>query len=505
MSRPDEKKHTAPRAQKRKLDEPLVRVSSGGFAGLIAGHGNAETGDFIMLPPGIYLRTVNPIGKPLNLSDINSKTLESFANSYERADAYNYPDNIEGLKEGHYYVPGDLIYDMNITFESFFGKDTDEFKNNEFLGSYYSAGIITTGECMKTSKKIKVINQLPKMPGESNANHVKRNALHLIKRDSLLGNDASIISDDDIWNHTFTLGSIIKLLVDKGKQGHYFIFSCRKATPATLTRGLGCVGLRTETRISKTGEAESYIPASVQGIHRSISEYDDFQKFDELIQKIKQYHTGLRVLSIEGLRCDKIINSIESDFILNRDQFCKIYNYSKFIDEIPAKLKTFCEDFEKICGWGMNYFRTNQENIDSIKMDALLILILNFIKASKYNISTDILQCIDSYAGTIIVPLKKLFDDAWDMICSQPPYIAFVINDNVDQMLAIKREIFREKYLHLFPKMPVVVEILVKIGVYHQPEPEEKQPEEKQQRGGVKYNKHYATYIEARRKYKMLK
>ncbi|MBS0285959.1 MAG: hypothetical protein JSR17_01595 [Proteobacteria bacterium] len=188
-------------------------------AGIIVGHGNIEADKFIIIPDGIQLRPFSRLGEQFNLKHlIKAKgTWNEFKDEFKdkngRSNIFNYEDH--DFNVGQVYKAGDIIPEMNISMQLLWPEEEGgESKHDIDRGQivyFPAAGVITERSIPEINVKIAKLNNR-----KQNIENIKNEIWGL--------SDPSIKLE---WNRTYSLSTILKKIVDSGKQEPYWILACR--------------------------------------------------------------------------------------------------------------------------------------------------------------------------------------------------------------------------------------------------------------------------------------
>lgn len=169
--------------------------------GVISAHGVSKPDEFVVIPPGISILPYSKLYNNLEMEAGNFSKDEHSLIQYEKDRIINFSHNTADIQGTHIYNEGDVIPNLYLYFRVTFGEPIPKY--------YDTTGIVTKGSILPNV--VRIIDENEKE----------------IKNNCLFGHDNSIISNDEIWGKTLTLGEVLKLIVNTGKHGNYFLLTCR--------------------------------------------------------------------------------------------------------------------------------------------------------------------------------------------------------------------------------------------------------------------------------------
>lgn len=455
-------------AEKDSRTEPMNIVRNDQFVGGIFAHGSTISERFIMIPEGIHLRPLAPAGVDLiqnNPHSMASQTIAMMSNVAQRRQLYNYPEHAPEI-QSHYYHPGDLIYDMQLYF---FESLPSNFEINGTVNIvYHTKGIVTNGDILRSVRQYVIHPQHPILQDESTYAYLWRVRPYYekehddyamscippyVKNESLTGHDETIISKEVIWGTKRTLGSVLKLLKERHKEGHYFIYACRGVDDiGKLYANLQCIGIDqpgdpTATQPGDPPERDTKM-LPLPPLKRSISLTDEFKNFNMVIDTINTYYDTLHVKSGSIEQCKQLIPRIRIEYELSKEDFCKLYECYIFIRKNQQTYDQLIANITNVIGITPADFVSPDKRMVMWKTYTCALMITKFIIDSRYNISSNLVQLlhIDARIGANIRIMlnKHLFDP-----------MAYVHPDQrVDQM-ALKCEKFVNDYLKKYDSLNI--------------------------------------------------
>lgn len=349
--------------------------------GVIAAHGALVKDKIVVIPDGIRLLPLVNLGKNLMLRENDE--------IFGKIDTYDKRKrNFEIIgKKGvsHIYNPGDAIYDMDLEFLLTFpiskivkieGKYHEPHVPENERTSYYSSGIITDGKMM------------PKIKNKMDDNG---DCIPTWKSEAYEANDENIYKSKNIGG-TRKLSQVLARLVRQGKQGNYYIMSCRGVTDDDDEDDKGfestVCGLQ-DADITPVKTTVSDFPQPV----RQQSTFYIYQNFGQRVKNLEENDKKPYFYSTDEVLIDSVVNKILFISPINIKEYCDIILYDR-------KLKLYNKLLER--AEVLNIFRGEENR--SIKLIAEIAhFILNENEGVPFK---DLKVKIDGY--------KKEHNDAYN-------------------------------------------------------------------------------------------
>jgi hypothetical protein len=321
--------------------------------GAISAHGVLIKDELVLIPDGIYLKPLSTLGKMVSTAEqLNKET------RYELNDAAGryYGWDTFASDESHCYNPGDLIHNMQLHF-----KVTWVI---EGINYYYTTGIITHSKLMDNIQSVgKDVD-------------VKKSCLVSHDKDIILNKDMDKdLWDRDIWDKTYTLGEILKIIKNNNREGHYYLIACRGVDPITMKPVV-------ESYCHPQSESKSEDGIPIPPPLRQDSAAPVLKIFTEKISNIKGYHDTLLHVSDYGKKYDKIVATITSSYIITKDDYCYMCKYNDLITQIKSKRDDLMD-------------KLNMNVIDMNDVFVNIEAVMEFIKFSENNVDKKIVALIN--------------------------------------------------------------------------------------------------------------
>jgi hypothetical protein len=363
------------------------------IAGAILGHGATIIDDdiqFVVIPEGIELQPFSRLGCDLELGadapTFGKDEMDIYSTKDMRSGTWAHGDPDEMM--AHIYKPGDIIYNMQISFRFTWDENTEGAKPR-----YYTTGIVTGGKLME---------DIEEAEGEGTNRELTRSEID----DSLRGHDASVFPDfankRDIWDRTMTLGEILKYLAEHRQRridervatrvasegaeaeerireeesreiDRYYVVSCR---------GLGGrAGRIPEIECFPDDEGDSADAARPSGRARlRLSEAEILTAFLDNMDFIR--HSLVRRSRALDTLYQRVVARLAENNTISKDDFCEIKRYVEFLKR-DHDLGLDDEGMKKKVMYAAN--RTRLCNMFEV---------MRALRAQRYNVTPDLNEVI---------------------------------------------------------------------------------------------------------------